>query len=51
MAPGGSLKIEVKEFIPMGHVVKTKEQFPDLDDIDDEPKKKSKNKGKGKKQE
>ena len=37
-----------KEFIPTGFVVKTAEQFPDLDDLEDsKPKKKKKGKGKG----
>lgn len=38
----GTLK--VKEFIPKGFVVKTQEQFPDLDDLDDDQPKKKKNK-------
>ena len=36
-----------KEFIPTGFVVKTAEQFPDLDDLDEaKPKKKKGKKGK-----
>jgi len=38
--------LTVKEFIPKGVVVNTKEQFPDFDDLDDDPKPKKKKKGK-----
>ena len=38
----------VTEFVPQGHVVNTKEQFPDLDDLEDDAPKKGK-KGKNKK--
>jgi hypothetical protein len=37
-----------KEFIPAGHVVKTEEQFPDLDALDEAPKKGKKDKKKKK---
>lgn len=39
----------IKEFIPAGAVVKTEEQFPDLDALADEPKKGGKKGKKGKK--
>jgi hypothetical protein len=40
--------LSVKEFIPKGVVVNTKEQFPDLDALDmDAPSQKKKKKGKG----
>jgi len=42
------LSAGTKEFIPVGHVVKTEEQFPDLDALDDAPKKGKKEKKKKK---
>ena len=38
-----------KEFIPTGHVVKTVEQFPDLDALEEAPKKGKKGKKEAKK--
>ena len=40
--------MNVREFVPKGMVVKTEDQFPDLDKLDDEaPKKQSKKNKKG----
>jgi hypothetical protein len=44
----GSFKSSSSEFIPKGKMVATKEQFPDLGDMDDNAPKKMKS-GKGKK--
>ena len=40
--------MNVREFVPAGMVVKTEDQFPDLDKLDDEaPKQKGKRNKKG----